>query len=636
MPGREEPSQTPEPWRRSPSRVEGRQQGGSVPNQDPTGQGRPVPRKDSSERAWQGQSWSGKWQTGWSWNDNVVDNSWANWVPVASTAAAAAASTASGSGDKWVDYRRQSVPVTVRHGGSDPTREVQERPKESSSERRTFHSAREIGADEVDRYGRPKLEAPWLREDHVPGSSKGEGGYAMPGGEYLEPREIITLATRFKVSDFGLDWYKAFQAQVQDEFRITVTARPRRTHYQWIIKGYTGVPEDDMVAVLLELCTHAAWYRFDWMTSIPTHSSRHAWSKFADWLAPEISSWEETWEEKERRKAAKAHRSASRARSRRKRRRKRKEEKTQRRLRSRSPLRLRSVAKTWVPKEPAGGSAPAPSNPEEKPPDAPAPDNSEAKSPEERRPPREQTQSPSRSPSPAPERRKLVYILTGGWRNTGFVFPHSDMAKYSEMSGPPFDWDELEKDFLNVVQIAFPMDGVTKHDFLLVNCLDLWNPDSVNKLNAAAHTGFYVDGFKSYNSDVNRHLQQIIVDIFTQIVKFLVIGDVVEAGSPCASRDRRFIAFLCRSGKHRSLMLANLLRLVLLECEGWCDVEFDNWTHLTAKFWKRVKCHRRGAAWKCPKCHIDAWREDAEAWQFVQHWVDVFKGIWREQHNGLR
>ena len=137
---------------------------------------------------------------------------------------------------------------------------------------------------------------------------------------------------------------------------------------------------------------------------------------------------------------------------------------------------------------------------------------------------------------------------------------------------------------------------------------------------------------------VCNHLTNIktIKNIIEEIVKFLVIGDLLEAEAPCVGRDRRFIAFLCRSGKHRSVMMANLLRWILMECEGWCDVEFDNWTHLTAKFWTRVKCYRKGSKWQCLNCHPNAWKNREDAWQFVQHWVRVFKAFWTEQHNGLR
>ena len=263
-----------------------------------------------------------------------------------------------------------------------------------------------------------------------------------------------------------------------DEFNIELKARYRRTHYQWIIKGYPGVPKSHMVAVLLELCTHAAWHRFEWMASLPTNDTYYAWSLFADELAPEISSWNETWEEQERRKVARAKRNASRACSRRRRRRKQKEAKSPVRFRSRSPLRR------WVPKEgqkqkgeqaameaqtpgeeqpdnansePAAGSeqagqsdpVPAPNNSEAKSPQsgpAPAPNNSEAKSPKER-----SVQSPSRSPSPQPIERKPVHLLTVGWQNTGYVCLQSRMAQFCNLRDPP-DWSEVEDCFLDVVQ----------------------------------------------------------------------------------------------------------------------------------------------------------------------------------------
>ena len=112
--------------------------------------------------------------------------------------------------------------------------------------------------------------------------------------------------------------------------------------------------------------------------------------------------------------------------------------------------------------------------------------------------------------------------------------------------------------------------------------------------------------------------------------KFLVVG-AKEALAPGERRKHKFIACLCSSGKHRSVMIANLLKLLIIACEGWCDVEFANWAQLTAKFWTRARRFRKSQKWKCPKCHELTWFEDKETWGHVQHWVAGHKRIWSER-----
>ena len=87
-----------------------------------------------------------------------------------------------------------------------------------------------------------------MKTDHVPGSTKGEGGYNAPGSSrYLPPHERLQVAVPFRVSDLGMDLFQNLQREFQDDFGIKLSFRPRHTHCQLNILGYPGVRREAML-----------------------------------------------------------------------------------------------------------------------------------------------------------------------------------------------------------------------------------------------------------------------------------------------------------------------------------------------------------------------------------------------------
>ena len=75
----------------------------------------------------------------------------------------------------------------------------------------------------------------------------------------------------------------------------------------------------------------------------------------------------------------------------------------------------------------------------------------------------------------------------------------------------------------------------------------------------------------------------------------------------------KYVIFYCKSGRHRSVMCANILRYIL-EAFPKPMVEnfyFENWTHYCEFYWRSVRCQVEGYG-NCKICSEGSWH-DSEA-----------------------
>ena len=157
----------------------------------------------------------------------------------------------------------------------------------------------------------------------------------------------------------------------------------------------------------------------------------------------------------------------------------------------------------------------------------------------------------------------------------------------------------------------------------LVDLLCFKDPHNVS--NRRHHIGLNIDLLKGmfpvddYQTEESRQNWEHLRAILSKLAWWL--AQHVEAKTPL------YIFFYCTSGRHRSVLFANLLRLILRYLKRW--LKFWRWTHLCKFFWRAVKCQHKNfgeeGTPECWYCRADGWLEDDVARQIVERCVAILE-----------
>ena len=163
-------------------------------------------------------------------------------------------------------------------------------------------------------------------------------------------------------------------------------------------------------------------------------------------------------------------------------------------------------------------------------------------------------------------------------------------------SNPPSDHD-LKVAGKKLVQDFFILHGgvdpIPDEHILIVPTMVFPNQISVRDrrshigMNVKLLIGMFAD---EYNTD--SHRMNLII---AEVASFLSAN--MEAETPL------YIMFVCRSGRHRSVLCANVFRHLLSDEQG--KFRFSNWTHFCEFYWRAVTCQKRGFD-QCDLCREDS------------------------------
>ena len=540
---------------------------------------------------------------------------------------------------KWEDDGQGS-------GWSDESK-WEEEAKFDSRSHRLYYPGTHYKEKDVDRYGRPKTAAPWYQSGYVAGSTQGEGGYNMPGGSNIPPSHRINLVVPFTPQSLDFDWYKTHQFRcLADDIKFGV--RNRHNHSQMdIIAKKESVTTDQILDALSAVMVQAEEMGFDWTCVEPRHDDMSGWMEL---VRPRMGSAQKGGARKQmkrrrrgvgggdtstsgprwvpRRADVGGGESSARAS---------REEPRRVDVGGGDPSARGSREEQRRDDVTGGGPMSSGSQGERRRDDDGVGEPSARGSREERRRDDVRGGDPSASTSHvdvvenvsgsedtndsldilAPN-RVPVHIGSFGWRTLGPVA--------RERVGPSkFDtWKHLthhpsEKEVQKYFRGYGGVDPIPAEDILILSALSFVDPQHIK--NRRQHIGLNTELLVgTFGEDVADLVQaNVMHPILTEVAAFL------REGRECETP--KYVIFYRRSGRHRSVMCANILRNILEDWSPNRDLQgpfyFDNWTHFCEFHWRTVRCQLTSSG-PCELCSEDSYRRSPAARKVLTRLANFF------------
>ena len=216
-----------------------------------------------------------------------------------------------------------------------------------------------------------------------------------------------------------------------------------------------------------------------------------------------------------------------------------------------------------------------------------------------------------------------VHIGTFGWRAIGSLARQLGVSKFDTWKNckiRPTD-KEVKEEGLKVAQELFKgnrgVDPAAK-DIVILSALPFSDPQHIP--NRRQHIGLSSELLiGTFGEDVAERVEvDVMHPIIAEVAAFL--GKDKHAVTP------KYVIFYCRSGRHRSVMCANILRNILEDFpnRGLHDsLYFDNWTHLCEFHWRTVRCQLKSAG-PCELCSEDSYRRSPAARKIIARLAQFF------------
>ena len=213
-----------------------------------------------------------------------------------------------------------------------------------------------------------------------------------------------------------------------------------------------------------------------------------------------------------------------------------------------------------------------------------------------------------------------MYICSMGWNSVGSAVPFpTDFKAWGKRkkSNPPSDEDlivagkKYVQDFF--IEVIGGEDPIPDEHILIVTTMTFPDPTSVSGrhghigMNVELLTGMFAVG----TSGDSHRMNLILIDV----AHFLL--------NNTEAKTTLYIVFVCRSGRHRSVLCANVLRYILSDDEEgkFC---FVNWTHFCEFYWRAVKCQKRGYD-MCDQCREGSYLASPAALDIIKRVGSVFR-----------